>query len=156
LHRNSEQLAKDQAQAWDGVDDLFEDGPEIRADGKPPLHPALLPSAAETAAADVGLGAQKPTQAEALAAPRKRARSRAAKNRRPWSWAVAGFLVGIVFWHLIGFWHFVGDVVFPHLGEPRSAALLSGSGSGTADPAATAPAGALHNRAAKPRIDKAR
>lgn len=32
-------------------------------------------------------------------------------------WAVTGFLAGTVFWHLVGFWDFVGRIVFSDSGR---------------------------------------
>lgn len=42
----------------------------------------------------------------AVAAPRAR------RGLRGIHWGVAGFLAGTVFWHLVGFWDFVGRIVF--------------------------------------------
>lgn len=48
----------------------------------------------------------------------------AAAQTRPLVWGLAGFLVGAVFWHLIGFWVFVSEVVLkgPELGQPAAVA----------------------------------
>ncbi len=38
-------------------------------------------------------------------------------------WAASGFILGIVFWHLVGFWSFVGDIILT--GSSNSSTLMS-------------------------------
>lgn len=45
-------------------------------------------------------------------------------------WAVAGFLCGAVFWHMVGFWDFVGGLV--HRGPTGSQRLEAAMTAGTA------------------------
>lgn len=48
-------------------------------------------------------------KAKILVAPR-----RVRSHLRPaWVWGLIGFASGIVFWHLIGFWSFVAETVYP-------------------------------------------
>ncbi len=44
-------------------------------------------------------------------------------------WAVAGFLCGAIFWHMVGFWSFVGGLVAhgPSAEQRLEAALLAGT-----------------------------
>lgn len=66
----------------------------------------------------------------ALAPAVQRARSAVLSPlSQPWAWGVAGFLAGAIFWHLVGFWSFVADVVY------RPPAAAAGSGVVQAQPA---------------------
>lgn len=49
---------------------------------------------------------------KATAPPDRRHRSRRAFDRRAAAWATVGFLSGILFWHSIGFWHFISGIVW--------------------------------------------
>lgn len=52
-------------------------------------------------------------RARAAGRPRARAQSRSgAILSSPPAWGVVGFLVGAVFWHLVGFWSLVSKVAF--------------------------------------------
>jgi hypothetical protein len=43
----------------------------------------------------------------------------AASSRRSCArWGLAGFLLGAAFWHIVGFWDFLGGVVFKRQHEP--------------------------------------
>lgn len=59
---------------------------------------------------------QTASQREAAHRPRAAARPTASRARSAWMsplvWTAAGFVCGIVFWHIVGFWSFVGKVVF--------------------------------------------
>ena len=42
-------------------------------------------------------------------------------------WGIAGFLIGAICWHFVGFWDFVGTAVFrgPHQRSPIEVAVRS-------------------------------
>lgn len=50
-------------------------------------------------------------------APGEGTSGRARRELRGIHWGVAGFLAGTVFWHLVGFWDFVGRIVFRDSGR---------------------------------------
>mgnify|MGYP001210713177 CR=1 FL=1 len=79
------------------------------------------------------------------------------RSARPAWWAVGGFLAGIVFWHLVGFWSFVSEIVFnqdeaasrfaaieplvlPPPSQPRQAAAARGAATPAGGDAGSAPA----------------
>ncbi len=51
-------------------------------------------------------------------------------------WLAAGFLLGVAFWHVVGFWNFVGTVVL-NTPKDRSAFELAITRAGEAKPAPT-------------------
>ena len=63
-------------------------------------------------------------------------------------WGVLGFASGIVFWHVIGFWGFVSEVVLPAAPASRAASSLPHA-------PVTQPTSHLPARFARPRITKA-
>ena len=65
-----------------------------------------------------------------------------------WVWGVVGFTSGIIFWHLIGFWSFVSETVYPiAAGTQQSQLQLQRSGQDRATN--------LHMRATRTRPGKA-
>jgi hypothetical protein len=52
-------------------------------------------------------------------------RRRAGSRSSPWLWGLAGFVFGIAFWHLIGFWGFMAQVVLPTPGHQKLVAPQS-------------------------------
>lgn len=127
---------------WAGIDDLFEDGPEVRRARAPAPAMALSIPAAPSQPSEFAV-IQPPPNAPASA---RRPRPVAA---RPWGWALAGFAVGIAFWHFIGFWKFVGDIVYPQFVQARM--LVPDNGPETT---AAPSAGGKPSRSAKPRLEK--
>jgi hypothetical protein len=73
-----------------------------------------------------------PTSASILKPPRPQA-----LRRNSWSpartWGLIGFASGIIFWHLIGFWSFVVDTIYP-MAAPSSASTPSASARSSATP----------------------
>ncbi len=61
-----------------------------------PIHEAYGPQQS-------GLETHKPTESGDV---------RSAQHRAQMGWGLVGFLVGAVFWHFVGFWGFVRDVVY--------------------------------------------
>jgi len=51
--------------------------------------------------------------------------------RRHLGWGIAGFILGAVCWHLVGFWGFVGDVVFS---KPQNTTVVERTTEQTAKP----------------------
>ncbi len=65
--------------------------------------------------------------------------------RRPIVAGALGFALGVVFWHFVGFWSFVGAVVFkPEAGTSTYAARPSGAGDDTVVRIGGKPATTLH------------
>ena len=64
-----------------------------------------------------------------------------------------GFVVGIVFWHLIGFWTFVYQVVLPPVPARGGAAAAGATSGAVAEPVNTRQH-FLPARAARPRLGK--
>ena len=144
---------------WHEDDDLFVSDAQHQ-------HPARRPIPQMSAghANDVASGQPRSPLASGAPASRQpvarrqpaRSTSRAALHssdrRRAWLWALLGFLVGVAFWHLIGFWGFVAQIVLPPVTEPRSSA--SANPPNGIDPASSN-ALLLPARAARPRVTKA-
>jgi hypothetical protein len=60
-------------------------------------------------------------------------------------WGLAGFVLGVVFWHFVGFWSFVSDVVFVGREDATPAPVVRRADSRPAGAArATAPGIAPH------------
>lgn len=71
-------------------------------------------------------GADTATKAEAADVPEGTlARPRGVRRRwwLPWWTGVAGFVLGVLFWHLVGFWSFVSEVAF-NGDDPKSPSRL--------------------------------
>ena len=59
------------------------------------------------------LAPRRSSTERAAAAPRVRRGAKARWSKPAWLWGAFGFGFGIVFWHWIGFWSFVAEVVLP-------------------------------------------
>jgi hypothetical protein len=73
------------------------------------VHPPLVALRSERLFM-TGIGSASGVGPHMRPTPRRR-RSRARASA--WLWGIAGFVFGIVFWHLIGFWGFMAQVVLP-------------------------------------------
>lgn len=73
----------------------------------------------------------------------------ASASRSPagWRWGLLGFASGVIFWHLIGFWGFVAEVVLPTPSENRP--FKASANAAPAQPALTLPL-----RPARPRHER--
>ena len=65
----------------------------------------------ETSGGELAASPRQPSQRHHAAAPSSPARKRRRISAAVWS-GIAGFVLGAVFWHLVGFWSFVSHVVF--------------------------------------------
>ncbi len=82
--------------------------------GAPP--PPVMPAATATTAAGAGQHAQSAPAAARPDAPPRGERPRRNGGMRAWLFGFAGFFLGVVFWHAVGFWSFVSEAV---LSGPR-------------------------------------
>ena len=116
-------------------DDLFADGEERRRQrlaafgayraATPSTGPDAPPTAQSVAA-----------RAAALTHTHKLQKRRHSKSRAG-LWALLGFLVGIAFWHMIGFWGFVSQVVLPAARVAPSQSSVEGIAPAYAGPTPT-------------------
>ncbi len=70
------------------------------------MRPPPEPEANKTL--ETGQQPAQKTKVESQAASKPK---QASKKVRPIFWAIAGFAVGVVFWHFVGFWSFIEDAV---------------------------------------------
>ncbi len=117
-------------------DDLFVDGDERRKQrllSIGSVKPEPLLDTPRTALAAIVTAPRE---------PQSKSQTNQRRSRRPqapaWVWALLGFIVGIGFWHAIGFWTFISQVVLPPVHSRLS--------SQNAEPAALAVGGALQTR----------
>lgn len=71
----------------------------------------------------------------------------ASQSSTGWRWGLLGFASGVIFWHLIGFWGFVAEVVLPSPSENRP--FKASANAAPAQPALTLPL-----RPARPRHER--
>ncbi|MFM9940843.1 MAG: hypothetical protein ACKVP7_15270 [Hyphomicrobiaceae bacterium] len=58
------------------------------------------------------------------------------------AWGIAGFLIGAIFWHFIGFWGFVSDIVLK--GRPQDSRIVAQTGSDCTELALDRATGVIH------------
>jgi len=160
---------------WDNDEELFAEPPSVsqghagqrayvapvglRLDTDPAAGPNPGPKsdrvahhAPITAAAAPGLAAEPPRRERRPRAKRGADQGTARRSQPAWLWAIAGFIVGIVFWHVIGFWDFVSQTILPpgaKRGGSGAASTTSGDNEGQHVGQSFFPA-----RVARPRISK--
>lgn len=106
MSRSSEQRGR--SRPWpDDAEDLFEPEPGVRA----PAPRSEAPRHGHSVSFQLSPPAPHATAETPRAKSPREPFRRTGKSA--WLWGLIGFACGIVFWHLIGFWGFVSNVLLP-------------------------------------------